>query len=75
MHDVSRNDSTTAVTCAYENTNLVRQSKLGEHDLSKALLLLFSLVAGGTNEKNLRIDLNWVGDKNLDRAMIDRHRC
>ena len=71
MHDVSRNDSAITITCAYENTNLVRQSKLGEHDLSRALLLLFPLVAGGTNEKKLegRLELGkrQVRGKNLDR--------
>jgi hypothetical protein len=74
MHDVSRNDSVITATCAYENTNQDRQSKPKEHDFLRASLLIsFSLVDGGAKEKNLRADLKWVGDKNLDRTVIDRN--
>ena len=70
MHDVSRNDSAHRSSCAYENTNLGRQSKLGEHDLSRAFLLVFLFGCWWYERENSRVDLNWVGDKNLDRMIV-----
>jgi hypothetical protein len=39
MHEVSRNDSVIAVTYDYKSANLVRQSKLREHDLLRGTSL------------------------------------
>ena len=72
MHEVSRNDLSIAVTCDHDSTNLVRQSKLGEHDLLERTSLFLVGVDGCCwyERENFEGRLKWVGDIKLTR--LDR---